>query len=209
MTFNAQAWLDSHDADPLKALESLAAKRDEEGKDAARARRQRDKVEGERDALTERLADAEKRAAPEGATVLTGDDATAWQTFNERGGLSAFEEAAQAKTERDILLQERVLDNAAKFAGVDRTDLAEFLGDRKPVSRQVKDGENEVEVYGLGEGDAWKPLTEFKAVQALASAPAQPAQPPAKPLPTGGAGQKAEPKTVEQRTAEVRKEISI
>lgn len=72
-------------------------------------------------------------------------------------------------------------------------DLNDYLGNRQPVRRKVKaeDG-TESEVAGIGEGDAWRPLSEVKAIQALAGATTTTAaKPEPKPLPVGGAGSKA------------------
>lgn len=205
MTFNAQNFLDQHDGDALKALEALATKRDEEGKDAARARRQRDEAKQERDALKDQLTDLEKRAVPEGATVLTGADATAWQTFTERGGLTAFDEADEAKKERDALKRDRDLDSAAKVLNKPKDALAEILEGKTLTAQKGKaeDG-TEVDVWGIGEGDAFKPLSDLKAVQYLASEPTAPPKTAPAPLPLGGAGGKPQPKTADQIAAEKR-----
>lgn len=81
-------------------------------------------------------------------------------------------------------------------------------------ARTVKGEDGEVTEYGIpGDGDAWTPLNdavkgwEASLKREAAAAPETPA--PTRPLPTGGAGSKPAAKTVEQRTAEVRKEISI
>ncbi len=209
MTFNATEYLAEHGGDALKALDALAAKRDEEGKDAARARRQRDEAKSERDALRDQLTDAEKRAAPEGATVLTGDDATAWQTFKERGGLKAFDEAEQVKQERDTLKRQADLTEAAQALGKPADALAEILEGKTLEKRTVKaqDG-SESEQWGIPQGDTFKPLSELRSIQLLGTA--QPDKPAPAPLPTGQRGGNAPaPKTVEQRTAELRREISI
>lgn len=196
MTFNAQNFLDQHDGDALKALDALADKWNSEGKAAATARAKRDAVEKERDDLKLQLAEVEKRAVPEGATVLTGADATAWQTFTERGGLTAFDEADDAKKERDALKRDRDLDSAAKVLNKPKDALAEILEGKTLTAQKGKaeDG-TEVDVWGIGEGDAFKPLSDLKAVQYLASAPTEPPKPPPAPLPLGGAGGKPQPKT--------------
>lgn len=208
MTFNPQEYLAEHGGDALKALEALATKRDEEGKDAARARRQRDEAKQERDALKDQLTDLEKRAVPEGATVLTGADATAWQTFTERGGLTAFEEADEAKKERDALKRERDLTAAAQALGKPADALAEIL-DGKTLSSRTEDRDGQqVSVWGIGEGDAFKPLSDLKAVQYLASAPTEAPKPAPAPLPLGGAGGKPQPKTAADIRTEKEQQVS-
>lgn len=209
MEFDAAQWLTDHENDPEKALSALARKWNDEGKAAERARRQRDEVTKERDAARDSLTDAEKRAAPEGSTVLTGDDATAWQTFKERGGLTAFDEAEQVKKERDDLKRQAALTEAAAALGKPSDALAEIVGD-KPLSVRTVKGEDgkDVEQWVIGEGENAKPLAEMKSIQLLGAA--QPDKPAPAPLPTGqrGGAQPA-PKTVEQRTAELRGQISI
>jgi len=192
MTFNATEYLAEHGGDALKALDALAAKRDEEGKDAARARRQRDEAKSERDALRDQLTDAEKRAAPDGATVLTGDDAAAWQTFKERGGLKAFDEAEQVKQERDALKRQADLTEAAQALGKPADALAEILEGKTLEKRTVKaqDG-SESEQWGIPQGDTFKPLSELKSIQLLGTA--QPDKPTPAPLPTGQRGGNAKP----------------
>ncbi len=193
MDFDATQWLADHENDPLKALKALQAKRDEEGKDAARARRQRDEAKQERDALKDQLADSEKRTAPEGATVLTGDDATAWQTFKERGGLKAFDDAEQVKNERDALQREASISKAALALGKPQDALAEILEGKTLSTRTVKgeDGK-EAEQWGIGEGEAFKPLSEMRSIQLLGSAEPAPKPAPA-PLPTGQRGGASQP----------------
>lgn len=99
----------------------------------------------------------------------------------------------------DTLEREVTVGKAAKFAAVEDADLLEFLGERVPVARKVKvkaeDGtETEEEQYGLGEGDNWKALTEFKPVQALAGTQSKDSgKPPVKNAPTGKIGDKSAP----------------
>lgn len=102
------------------------------------------------------------------------------------------------------LEREQAVNKAAQAAGVPADALAEFLGDRVPVSRKVK-GEDgtETDVYGLGEGESWKALGEFKTVQALAGTGSKPEP---KAAPTGVVGGKATPRvlTDEEYRAEIR-----
>ena len=192
MDFDAKQWLESHDNDPEKALSALARKWNDEGKAAARARTQRDEAKSERDALRDQLADAEKRAAPDGATVLTGDDAAAWQTFKERGGLKAFDEAEQVKQERDALKRQADLTEAAQALGKPADALAEILEGKTLEKRTVKaqDG-TESEQWGIPQGDTFKPLAELRSIQLLGTA--QPDKPAPAPLPTGQRGGNAKP----------------
>lgn len=101
------------------------------------------------------------------------------------------------------------LQDAAAFAGKPVDALADYLEGKTWGKRIVKgeDGQ-EREVWGIGDGDNFKPLTDVPALRAIA--PAQPDKPAPAPLPTGQRGGNAPaPKTVEQRTAELRREISI
>ncbi len=192
MDFDANQWLQDHENDPVKALNAMKAKWDAEGKAAALARRQRDDAKGERDGLQDKLTEAEKRSAPEGATVLTGDDATAWQTFKGRGGLKVFDEAEQVKKERDELQREQAITKAALALGKPQDALAEILEGKTLTSRPVKaeDGKESQE-WGIGEGDKFKPLSEMRSIQLLGTAE-KPAEQP-KAAPTGVVGGKNAP----------------
>lgn len=96
----------------------------------------------------------------------------------------------------------------AQAVNKDREALREVL-DGKPVElRKVTQDGQETEVWGIAQGDEFKPLTELRSVQLLGSA-----EPPAPTRPAYPAqvvtGSKPEAKTVETRAAELRGQISI
>lgn len=129
----------------------------------------------------------------------------------EESGVSLEELPARIKEAKEAatLRRERDLDKAAASLGKPSDALAEIVGD-KPLSVRTVKGEDgkEVEQWLIGEGDAAKPLAEMKSIQLLGAA--QPDKPAPAPLPTGQRGGTAPTaKTVEQRTAEVKREISI
>lgn len=102
-------------------------------------------------------------------------------------GLTAPLTAPQARLQQ----QEREL--AASRLGLSLEDLSEVLGERQPVRQTVQRDGKEVEVFGIGEGDAFKPLDEMRAVQALRSAEHKP-EPQRQQFPaqaTGGGKPKA------------------
>ena len=184
MTFNPADFLAQH-ASPEAALNALNAQlqeaqegRDREGRAAQAARRERDAARSELDTAREELRTAQQNAAPEGAVVLTGEDATAWQSITERGGLTAWDaDRAAAETGRAA---QRALDlqAAATALGKPAEALADYLEGKQWGSRtETRDGQT-VTVYGVGEGDAFKPLSDLPGVQAIQGSAPEPAPRP-------------------------------
>jgi len=212
--FNPEQFLAQHNGDPLAALRALEDQRheaqegrDREGRAAQNARRERDTARSELDTAREELRTAQERTAPEGAVVLTGEDATAWHAFTERGGLTAWDAdrtAADAGREAQRNLD---LQAAAAWTGKPVEALRDYLEGKQWTSRTVQVDGQPVTEYGIGEGESFRPLTELPGVQAIQGA----ATPPARPAHPGQdlSGNKPEPKTVEARTQELRGQISI
>lgn len=167
----AQQYLAQH-PDPEAALIALEAQREEaqegrdrEGRAAVTARTQRDSARSELDTAREEVRAAQQRVAPEGAVVLTADDATAWQTAQQyQGGLS---QALSDATEGRNAARSLTVNRAAAALNVPEADLTDFLGDRLPVVQSRQQDGQTIEVYGLGEGDAFRPLAEIGAIRAL------------------------------------------
>ncbi|WP_310582090.1 hypothetical protein [Deinococcus sp.] len=98
--------------------------------------------------------------------------------------LPAFFDALPARLERagkaDELEATVGRTRAAAALNVPDEALSEWLGDRKPVLGKFRDAEgNESEVYGLGAGDTFKPLSSYQTLTALSARPAAVVQPAA------------------------------
>ena len=185
MTFNAAEFLATHGGSAEAALAALHRQleeaqegRDREGRAAQTARRERDAARSELDTAREAARAAESRAAPEGAVILTGEDATAWQQLQERGGLTAWDQDRTAAQQARETARALAVTRAATHLGIPEDALLEFLGDRAPVvQRRTVDGQ-EVDVYGLGDGESFRPLAESSVIRALKGSSA--------PVPTPG-----------------------
>ena len=137
-------------------------------------------------------------AALEGLPEDVADDAVEARLDEALAPISALKDRARRAD----------LQDAAAYAGKPVDALADYLEGKVWGKRTVtaEDG-SEREEWGIGEGEAFRPLTEVPALRAIAPA-AEKASPV--PLPTGQRGGSAPAvKTVEQRTAELRREISI
>lgn len=178
MTFNAQQFLDQHGGDALAALAALEAQRseaqegrDREGRAAQAARRERDSARSELDTAREELRTAQQNAAPEGAVVLTGEDAQFWQA---QQGREHLQQRISRADDADRLERTVTLQRAASASGLTEAELSEWLGERQLTSGKAKDKDGkDVDAYGLtvkGEDgkDVFKPLTEFPTFQKLA-----------------------------------------
>lgn len=183
MSFDAAAHLAQHGT-PEAALNALHRQyeeaqeaRDREGRAAQAARRERDAARSELDTAREALRVAEGRAAPEGAVILSAEDAAAWRQVQERGGLSAWDEDRAAAEQGRATERALTVNRAAASLGIPESDLSDYLGDRVPVARTREVDGQTVTDYGLGEGDAFRPLSEVRALQALRGKDPQPPAP--------------------------------
>lgn len=185
MKFDAAAFLAQHKDDPIAALNALEAMREEaqtgrdkEGQAAATARKQRDDAKSELAAAQDQLAEAKKTAVPEGAVVLTGEDATVWQSITEKGGRDYLTARLTRAEEADGLESKNLKIQASLALGRSQEHLDEWLGGRGPLTVQTekKDGK-EVPVYGITvkeDGkDVFKPLDSFATFNALPKSGAQ------------------------------------
>ena len=64
-------------------------------------------------------------------------------------------------------LQQQERELAASRLGLSLEDLSDVLGERQPTRQTVQRDGQDAEVFGVGEGDSFKPLDEMRAVQAL------------------------------------------
>ena len=92
--------------------------------------------------------------------------------LDDPSALTGWLESLPARLERagqaDELEATVARTKAAQAVGVPEDALGEWLGDRKPVLGKVKDAEGkELEVYGLGSGESFKPLSSFSTLAAL------------------------------------------
>lgn len=148
------------------------------GEQAKRALARLEEAEGAADAagalleeMTERLgldlsglseADSEE-------AVKTALDA-AFQPLSER-----LERADRAGETEAALTRNR----AASAEGVPESDLTEWLAGRSLTRQEQGEGDQKREVYGLMDGETFKPLSSYATFQRLKSAPTPPA-----PIPT-------------------------
>lgn len=179
MTFDPQKLLDAHNGDALAALNALESQRheaqegrDREGRAAQAARRERDAARSELDTANEALRAAQQNAAPEGAVILTGDDAQFWMQQQAQGGREHLQARLTRADDADTLERTVTAGRAAALHSVSEGDLSEWLAGRALSSESRKDAEgNDATVYGVTvqeDGkDVFRPLTEFKTFTAL------------------------------------------
>lgn len=149
--------LDRLGRDPLKLAEKLA----EALEDNYKLRDERRRLKAER-------GDLEKRLAPEGAVILTSDDAAAWAAYRELGSAAdlktALAERADlagkvAKRER----QDQIV-TAAKVAGFDADVLATLVGDAALTVKELGEGKDRKAVaYIAGSDGKEHALTDYAA----------------------------------------------
>jgi hypothetical protein len=119
----------------------------------------------QRRTLREEVTGLKGRQTPEGAVVLTGDDAKAWQAFSSLGK----PDEVQAKlTERDTLAAEvaaakkaETLRQVAEASGLNFAPLKRVGADHEYELRDATDADGKaVKVAYIKVGDAFKPLAE-------------------------------------------------
>lgn len=218
MTFDAAAFLAQHSS-PEAALNALNAQyqeaqdgRDREGRAAQAARRERDTARSELDTAREELRTAQQQAAPEGAVVLTGDDAQFWTQQQAQGGREHLQARLTRAETADTLERTLAQQRAAAAYSVSEDDLGEWLAGRPLTSEVRKDAENkDTTVYGVtvqeNGKDTFKPLSEFKTFTALTGDGKQQERP--KIAAQRADGTPTAEKTVESRASELRGRISI
>ena len=138
-----------------------------------------DALEAERDALQGQVTTYEAHGTPEqiGAQLATltaalGGLEKAGIDVKDPAALGSFLESLPARLERagkaDELEVAVARTKAAQAVGVPEDSLNEWLGDRKPTLGKVKDAAGvEMEVYGIGSGESFKPLSGFSTLAAL------------------------------------------
>lgn len=96
----------------------------------------------------------QQRTVQEGETVLSGDDAKAWELFKEQGGLEAFQSATQ---ELSSLKRDKQLSDVAAVMGWSPKVLTRIGGD---LEYEIKTDGKEPTVL-VKDGDSFKPLSEY------------------------------------------------
>jgi hypothetical protein len=114
---------------------------------------------GENFQLRDKVRSMEGRVSPEGATVLTGDDAKAWDIYKALGKpetvKQGLDERGQFQGELESLRREAILRRVAEVAGFKYNILADrekaARADNKPLAFEVR----EVEVDGVKKATAF------------------------------------------------------
>jgi hypothetical protein len=114
---------------------------------------------GENFQMREKLRSLEGRVSPDGATILTGDDAKAWDVYKALGKpetvKQGLDERSQFQGELESLRREAILRRVAEVAGFKYNILADrekaARADNKPLAFEVR----EVEVDGVKRATAF------------------------------------------------------
>lgn len=136
------------------------------------AKRLRDEARNRRIKLRQlehQLATQQERVAPEGAVILTGDDATTYTAYQALGKPDELKtrlgERDQFQGELTTLRRDALLRDVAQAAGFKPTVLKTLGGDREYEFREVEVDGKPVKQPFIKDGEEFKPLSTYAEQQ--------------------------------------------
>ncbi|HEU4327373.1 MAG TPA: hypothetical protein VFS21_29820 [Roseiflexaceae bacterium] len=167
--------------DPTQAFQNLLARNNNDGIRLA------EQLYRENHDLREQRRTLQGQVPAQGAVVLTGDDATAWQGYRQLGDLTAvqtaIQERATAQGELAKLQRSVTLRDVADLAGYDREVLTTIGGELTYIIKDeqvegkatkqvyVKDGDQETAITKYAEQKWQKFMPSLKLAPATGGAP--------------------------------------
>ena len=113
------------------------------------------------------IEETKKKAMPEGAVVLSADQAKAWDAYQKLGKAEdlqkALEELPKLKEQAATSARERLIAEAAKLTGFDSDVLSGLAGKLELEMKETQKDGKAVRIALVKDGGAEKPLEEYAA----------------------------------------------